>query len=153
VIDKSSIPVECKLLGKITCVTVIINIIDVKSLRPCFEVYPKAIRFYEITDWWNFGEANFFVSFGNTQGVKDIKQIACEKVDPIGIGIAVMDFNSKNQDREPKTNGDINYLAFIKDDLIIITVKSNKYGWFEGYRARDNSRTASISHIDFINII
>lgn len=83
----------------------------------------------------------------------DIPMQKSDKVIPLGIAIATKDFNSKNQDKDPKTNGDINFLAFVKDDLIIITQKSNKSGWFEGYRARDNSCIAGISHCDFTKII
>jgi hypothetical protein len=180
VIYKNSIPIEVISLGKLSklvvtklrklyfnffcqiflifnvfayfCLTVRFTL-DPKHLRPSFADYPCAKRYYEIEGWYNFAENDLLATEETTTVQVDISMMKSDKVTPVGIAIATKDFNLKNQEKEPKTNGDLNFLAFVKDDLVIMTQKCNKSGWFEGYRARDNSCIAGISHIDFIKII
>lgn len=96
-------------------------------------------RTFEIKNWLEYGgtKTDLLVpgqSFQNGDSLEQSKQIK-----PIGIALAVKDFNAKDQDSEIKCDTEVQFLSFMKDDLIILTTLPNRWGWFEGYRARDNS--------------
>lgn len=105
-----------------------------------------------MSEWWDVDTDSTEVN----QKSRYTQQVCLEpskELKAVGIAIGTKDFNSKNQDSEVSKNGDINYLSYIKEDLIIVTIMPSKNGWLEGYRARDKACNTGLCHIDFLKII
>lgn len=134
--------------------------INQDSLKPQFMYYPKGKRNYELIDWEDFGcnirKKNTKFAENSKPNIKKDNDVQwdCRSLTPIGLAIATKDFNSKNQDTEKGIQNQYDeYLSFVTEDIIIITLSKNKNGWFEGYRARDNSCKLGLSHIDFVKVL
>lgn len=81
--------------------------------------------------------------------------------------MAKYDFNAKGDEDALETNifeddveslidsdsSWINFLSLTKGDMIIITLMPNCSGWFEGYKASDETCSLGIWHLYFIHLV
>ncbi len=66
--------------------------------------------------------------------------------------IAIKDFN-KDSKESSVTMEFIRILSYEAGDIIFMTKKPNRSGWFEGYRSNDPNRMCGISHVGSIKKI
>lgn len=108
-------------------------------IEPLYSEYPFGKRPYDLSNVWP-----------KSQDLLPAKLGKSNRVVPIGLAIATKDFNTLEMETDAKNDDQVAFLTFMKDDMIIVTIKPNKDGWFEGYRARDKSCVLGLWHTKFI---
>jgi hypothetical protein len=66
--------------------------------------------------------------------------------------LAIFDFNPLESEKDV-TKERIKVLSYQTGDIVLMTIKPNRYGWFEGYRASDPARLCGISHVSTVKKI
>ena len=71
-----------------------------------------------------------------------------KEVSVVSLGYALVDFNPKEKEKT-FTEDKIRFISFRKGDIFLVTIRPNRFGWFEAYRAGDPTNTLGICHQNF----
>ena len=65
---------------------------------------------------------------------------------------AIRDFNPEDKEKSQDDKG-FKILAYRTGELILMTIKPNRGGWFEGYRFNDPERLCGLGHMSTLKKI
>jgi hypothetical protein len=129
-----------------------VNAIESTNVKPKFELYPPGNRTYRLSDWDEIGSEfslqhmSSFFSSQNTEFHIGEVPIVNEMY------LAFRNFNSEDKEQPIGPEG-IRVLSARAGEIIIVTMKANKAGWFEGYRSSDPDRLCGLGHLGWFKKI
>ena len=122
--------------------------IESTNVKPKFEIFPPGSRTYILQNWNEIGSefsiAGITSEFTAPNTVQEFEPGEVPIIPELYL--AIKNFNPDIKE-PPLGTENIRVLGFRAGEIVMMTIATNRGGWFEGYRANDPDHLCGLAHI------